>query len=400
MISKKVGQGRAAVGSFLAVAALGLLGCGPSGGVEFAEEEVGEAREALSGGWTTLQLRNGWVQASNSNTPAVGIVNGIVTFRGALNGTNATSSVAFCLTSPTFDNFHPQDVGYITIPIALANGATGALRLDFPFEHTPPNDHFCASIRENNGSGSQPGPNARARTSLEGVTFDKSFQNSTKLNIAEGWLQSYPERGNDSTIHPEGAGVFAKVVSGFVRFQGVLLATNQEGVPSLLFTLPQGQGMIPGNMVFVPVMMCPNGGMHGRLVISSNGNVNFENVSPQDAYCGVSLDGASYSMSSTGAQAITLSSSWVSFSNRAVRARNSGGAIRLEGAVKNGTGATIGTLPSGMRPARTIQVVSNAQLFGSPAVLSINSSGVISVVSPSVFIAQSGITLDGVSFGL
>jgi hypothetical protein len=172
-------------------------------------------------------------------------------------------------------------------------------------------------------------------------------------------------------------------------------------VPSLLFTLPQGQGMIPGNMVFVPVMMCPNGGMHGRLVISPNGNVNFENVNPQDAFCGVSLDGASYSMSSTGAQAISLSSGWVSFSNRAVRARNSGGVIRLEGAVKNGSSLTIGTLPVGMRPARTIHVVSNAQLFASPSVLSINSSGVITVVTPStLFVAQSGITLDGVSFGI
>jgi hypothetical protein len=90
----------------------------------------------------------------------------------------------------------------------------------------------------------------------------------------------------------------------------------------------------------------------------------------------------------------------VSFSTRAGRARDDGGAVRLEGAVKSGTSTTIGTLPSGLRPAKTIYVVANSPYLAQPATLSISSGGVIKVVSPVMVVASQGISLDGVSFGL
>jgi hypothetical protein len=58
-----------------------------------------------------------------------------------------------------------------------------------------------------------------------------------------------------------------------------------------------------------------------------------------------------------------------------------------------GTTSTIGTLPSGTRPAKTIYVIAGAIVNGSPAMLSITSA-VVMLVAPA------GISLDGVSFGL
>lgn len=392
-------------------ASIGIAGCGAEG-MEFGEEgmeaelaeetstpEVEQLQEALNGGWTNLVLKNGWKKAANANTPAVGIVNGIVTFRGALDGTAATSNIAFCLSTPAFNNFQPTDAGYMTLRAALANGATGSLTIDFPFSpQIPGSSHYCVSVSEH-GASSQPGANAKAMTSLEGVTFDKTFSNSVKLDAEPAWesFGSYPQRGSDGNSHPDGQGVFAKLVNGFVRFQAVMVAPDNS--PFTLFSLPNN--MKPGNPVFIPVTLCPlYGPQHGRLVVQTDGKVRVEGPSTS-AWCGVSLDGASYSMAPLGnAKSIPLSGSWVSYSPRAVRARDDGGAVRLEGAVKNGTTSTIGTLPSGLRPAKLIYVVANSPYLAQPATLSISSGGVIKVVSPPMVVASQGISLDGVSFGL
>jgi hypothetical protein len=104
--------------------------------------------------------------------------------------------------------------------------------------------------------------------------------------------------------------------------------------------------------------------------------------------------------SSAGSQSISLANSWVAHSARAVRARVVRGVVRLEGAVKNGTSTTIGTLPTGMRPAKTIYVVANGILYAQSSTLSINTSGVVRIITPALVAAQPGISLDGVSFGL
>jgi hypothetical protein len=344
-------------------------------------------------------LRNGWKAAANSNVPAVGIVNGIVTFRGALNGTSATGNVAFCLTGTAYAAFHPSDVGYLGVPAALANGALGQLMVA-PVSPDPNAPSYCVSVDED-GVSSQPGPNAKALTSLEGVTFDRTLQDSTKLTTLGGWAPLYPLRGTDAGAsgNPAGQGIFAKMVSGFVRFQGDLGGVAGQSNPLLM--LPTGRGMIPGNTVYVPITVCPvSNGLAAQIVIQNTGEVDFEGPLDSAPGCGVSLDGAAYSMSSTGAQAISLSPGWVASSSRAVRARNDGGVVRLEGMVKNGPTTTLGTLPSGMRPAKTIYVVATSALFATPSVLSIDAGGVIKVVSPTLVVAQSGASLDGVSFGL
>lgn len=400
--------GRAARSMVAAGMALALSGCGAD--ADFAQgdlEALGEAEgpqfrriaQDITGGWVSLVpiLRNGWVAAANSNTPAVGIVDGVVTFRGALNGQNATSTVAFCLNAPTYTGFRQSDAALVTVPAALANGASGAVTFDVPLlPNIPALNQYCMSIREY-GAATQPGANARALTSLEGVSFDKSVSSSTVL--AQPNTVAYPFRGSDSNAHPNGNGLYGKkLANNFVRFQG---ATDGNELFPVLFTVPSN--MRPGKPVYVPVSLCPRDSVlsqAGRIQIKTNGQVVLEGPAVA-ANCGVSLDGSSYSLaSSAGASAISLSNGWVAHSSRAVRARDSGGVVRLEGAVKFGSSTTIGTLPVGKRPAKTVYVVSNAVFSALRAVLSINSSGVIKVISPVLSGAQPGLSLDGVSFGI
>lgn len=407
MSMKMVGTfvARSGFGVVIAVAC-GLWGCSGaerSDAADQPEPEVGEVQQAVSTSWVNLTLRNGWKAAANSNTPAIRLVNDIVTFRGALDGTNATSEVAFCLTiatptSPSYTAFRPTDGGYLTVRAAMGNAALGSLMLDFPFSGAiPETNRYCMHVLED-GASPQPGPNAKKLTSLEGVSYDKSYADSIHLDYAPYWGSAYPMRGSDSTINPGGAGIFVKLVNGFARFQGVL--AGFQDAPNLLFTLPPNKGLIPAKPVYVPVTLSPSQPLQGRIVIQTNGDVQVEGIMA-NAWSGVSLDGASYSMSSPPeAKPLSLSSGWVAYSTRAVRYRLDNNVVRLEGAVKNGTTMTIGTLPAGYRPAKKVFVVANAIQFAQPAQLSIDTAGVIQIEMPALVAAAPGLSLDGVSFAL
>ncbi len=140
-------------------------------------------------------------------------------------------------------------------------------------------------------------------------------------------------------------------------------------------------------------------------MIKSNGNLELQQAAVDaGSLCGVHLDGLSFSSSGT-AENISLSSGWVKRLTRDARARKaSGNVVRLEGTVKNGTSTTIGTLPSGMWPSRTVYLVAHGitPSPGNPVgQIKINSSGVITLVAPSLATAQTGgLSLDGVSFPL
>lgn len=368
------------------------------------------------GGWTNLTLRNGWRAAADSNVPAVGLVDGIVTFRGALDGTQATSNTAFCLsdghstTGPDYTQYRPSDVGWLTTRAALAGGGSGSLTLGIGIRQFDPDlpdteldGAYCMQVHQH-GAGFEIGEDAEQLTSLEGVTFTKSAlgvpQNAIKLE-SENWFTNYPERGTDGGL-PGGQGFHAKIVNGFVRFQGTAITPGTEGQPlPKLFTLPPGLGLIPSNPVYVPVTLAPLGdSLPGRLLIQPNGDV-FVLGSIDGALGGVALDGTAYSMSSPpGAVVISLSNNWSPSTSRAVRARLANGVVRLEGMVRNGSSTTIGTLPTGMRPGRTIYVVADAPGLDRPSNLRINPSGTIEIVYPSLLESQVGVSLDGVSFAI
>jgi hypothetical protein len=365
------------------------------------------------GGWTNLILRDGWVAAADSNPPAVGLVDGIVTFRGALNGEHATSNMPFCLTDghvepgPDYTQYRPADVGYLTTRAALANGATGSLLLGpvvQPPGYVPDQElvgSYCFQVSEDSAS-PDPGPNGALLTSLEGVSFTKSGYgvsqnavNLTNLPGGENWAVDYPQRGTDSGL-PGGEGWHAKLVNGFVRFQGESRYIGPDPFDPVLFKLPAG--MIPSNPVYIPVVFSPFGDtLAGRIVVQTNGDVEVEGAIER-AQLGVSLDGASFSVSQASGSAFPLSNGWTSYSSRLVRARLVNGVVRLEGAVKDGSTTVIGQLPASMAPSHPIYVVANAVLFAQQATLRINTDGTIEVVSPSLVVAQPGLSLDGVSF--
>lgn len=364
--------------------------------------------------WVPLTLRNGWVQEQNSQEPAVKLINGAVTFRGGLDGREATSSVAFCLTDGTvspydYTDFRPADGGFLPLRAAMAYGSTGTLMLDFPQlgDLVPPESRYCMSVRQDFQT-SAPGVDpddlldAEVLTSLEGVSFDRTYADSVWLQPALGWDTSfpYPLRGNDSTDNPGGQGVFAKLVNGFVRFQGAVDG-NEEAPLTHIFTLPDGEGLRPDQTVYLPVTLSglsnPEG---GQIIIHPDGVVEVAG-SASAAHLSVTVDGASFSVSSpTGAQAITLDNGWAPESTRAVRARIDSGMVRLEGAVEGGTTEVIGTLPEGMRPEKTLFVVSTALLYAQRAVLSIDPAGLVTVVATPQVVADQGISLDGASFAL
>jgi len=371
------------------------------------------------GGWADLTLRNGWQPAEDSNRPAVGLVDGIVTFRGALDGTRATSSTAFCLTDghtalgPDYTQFRPSDVGVLSVRAALGSGASASLQLGIPFRAGNADDRAvpdqeldsssCMQVQQH--AEAAPGPDARELTSLEGVTYSKSAfspaRNAQKLELGN-WRILYPLRGSDNLL-PAGQGIYVQVNDGFVRFLGEIESSIGGGEPidPVLFRLPAGQGLIPNDPVRVPVSLSPLAvPQAGRISIQPNGDVILEGPS-EAARAGVSLDGAAYSLSSPpSARAITLSDGWSASSARAVRARLTHGIVRLEGAVRNGTTAALGTLPAGMHPEAAIFVVADALLLAQPATLRIDTDGSIEVVSPTLVVAQPGISLDGVSFAV
>lgn len=73
--------------------------------------------------------------------------------------------------------------------------------------------------------------------------------------------------------------------------------------------------------------------------------------------------------------------------------------IRFQGAISGGTSTTIGTLPSALRPTKTVVVPTYS--YGTTARLTITSSGVITVDNPGgLSISTLFLSLDGVSFGI
>lgn len=361
--------------------------------------------------WVPLTLKNGWVQEANSNEPAVKLINGIVTFRGGLDGTAATGNIAFCLTDDTvgpidYSDFRPTDGGLLPLRAALHAGSQGTLGLDFPFNPEVPQEQwYCMGVYQDFQSstpGEDPGDllDAEVLTSLEGVAFDRTYADSVWLQPSIDWASSfpYPLRGNDSVQNPGGQGVFAKLVDGFVRFQGAVDGGMALGS---IFTLPAGQGLWPDETVYLPVTLDGRGARQlGQIAVHPNGNVEVEGNAAA-AGQSVTVDGASFSVSSpAGAQAITLDNGWAAESARAVRARIDSGMVRLEGAVEGGTTEVIGTLPEEMWPSKTLYLASNALLFAQRAVLSVDPTGVITVVGTPLVVADQGISLDGVSFAL
>jgi hypothetical protein len=215
------------------------------------------AKSATS--FTTLTLKNGWTNApfSTSNA-AVRNINGVVYFKGAI-ATGGTNPVPFTLPAA----FRPA--ANVFVKVDLCGATNGRLVIQ-------PSGAVTVDAEGNNFS------NAACFTSLDGVSFAKSAQFFTALNLKNGWANA--AFGNSKAAVHGSAGV--------VTFRGAI-ATG--GTNPVAFTLPAG--FRPATDVYVAVDMC--NATNGRLFIQHNGVVTVEpegNFS--NAACFTSLDGVSF----------------------------------------------------------------------------------------------------------
>lgn len=361
-------------------------------------ESVGQGTDAIAGGWQTLTLKNGWQAFAAGLEPAVGIVDGIVTFKGALKATSPTSDIPFDLPS----SFLPSPKSNVAMPIALSksglSGSYGTLFIDL---------NGKVHISEDGYAGSDTvGPRARAMSSLEGAAFDQVA--GQLLPVVSGWEESYGTRvppGDDE--HPP---ALIKQVgapsSSFVRFQGGI-TWAAEGYGGFIATIPTtgslGFDARPSNTVFVPTHLGGLGstGSWGLLTIHPSGDI-YVNGNANASNDVTSFEGVFYSKNLNN-QTLSLGQGWSAYSARSVRVGKYGDVVRFQGAIKGASNATttIATLPSDFWPTRKVYVVAGVTYNTSPlpARLVIQTDGKVQVDDPGLTYAKQMLTLDGVSFG-
>lgn len=377
------------VASGFVLLALTMAGCGLADGSEpgAPADSVEQVQSAITGGWTTLTPINGWQAAGGSyQAPAVGKVNGIVVFRGALKASNPTSNIAFNLPVA----FQPSDVnGFVggtgvMTKVVLSGGKGGRLTHDYllgPGTMTISQDGYSGGL----------GPEAKALTSLDGASFDLLV--STPIATSD-WHGNYGFR----MTHDEDPIAWARQTSdGFIRFQG-LLVPNNPPLTNFMFTIPAA--LRPGNTVWVYANIGFSNSGWSQVTIYPSGEVWVDGNDFYNWTAGVSLEGVSFSRTLTGNQALPMVNGWTSYSARAARVGTYGGVVRFQGAISGGTSTTIGTLPVGMRPPKTVALPT---VVGGPTTgtLTITSAGVMTITNPGGLSNATLFTsLDGVSFGI
>ena len=366
---------------------LATIGCGVA--ENDATDHVDQTQGAISGGWTTLPLINGWQAAGGSyHAPAVGKVNGVVVFRGAMKATNPTSTHAFNL--PTA--FQPSDmygsVGgtSVKMKVVLSGGEGGTLWHDYLV-----GGPGTMKISQDGMQYEAVGQAAMTLTVLDGASFDATIGTP----IATDWVGHY---GFRIGMDPFDSRAWAKIVDGFVRFQGLIVPPDPGYANNYMFTLTDS-AMIPGNMVLVYANIGLDINSWSWITIYPSGQVWVDGNNPDAWTKGVSLEGVSFSKTLTGNQLLPMSNGWTHYSARQARVGKYGDVVRFQGAVKNGTTTTIGTLPLSMRPTKTVKLPTI--VYATTGTITITSTGVMTITNPGGLDNATLFTsLDGVSFGL
>jgi hypothetical protein len=380
----------------LSIAVVGLTwlaaGCGE-------QPDTVEIKQGEVITWTNLTLMNNWQNYwGTSNPPAVALINGIVTFRGALKNPNPQGNIAFVLPPA----MAPQYANNMVMEATLSNNVGGALLA--VYKDPPPGVAAGSVYVFQDGIYPNLGNEAKTFTSLDGVSYDKD--GGTVIGPpGTDWVSMYGYRQNmpNSGCTTNDCGVYVRLTSdGFIRFKGAL--TNLQGSGNsdfFLGTLPSSQ-YIPGQNVTIPVSV---GGLDpaqswSALTIYSTGDV-FVNGNYPSASAMTSFEGASFSKTNSGNVNIPLSNGWHAFSARTVKIGKYGDVVRLQGGISGGTSATIcsatNPLPATYRPPKTVRIVSAAN-GPVPATIVISPSGVMTFEGPPVNVAAVFLSLDGVSY--
>ena len=216
----------------LGLSLLGAAGCGAP-----EADEVQSVESAITGDWTPLSFINGW-EAYGGTTPGIGVVNGVVTFRGAIKApVGSANSAAFLFPSALLPD--PAAGVYMR---TVVSGNLGAAVFINPFVAQTP-----VSILQDGVGLTGLGAAARTFTSLDGLSFDRVGGDPIVHDDAV-WDAVYRFREHEHGCNTCGA--YVKDVDGFVRLQGLLTKHVQSNYDGYLFTLPAKY--VPGQMVMVP----------------------------------------------------------------------------------------------------------------------------------------------------
>lgn len=317
--------------------------------------------------YTKLTLLNGWgIYSTDSATPAVADINGIVQFKGAISTSSSnTNDVAFILPSA----FRPSK--NVVVPVDMCDATGGELSI------------APTGVTEVISEGAF--SSAACFTSLDGASFALSPKSFTALKLAPSWRQF-------DSLYRKAA---ARLIGGVVHLEGEIRPTSNKAIT---FKLPAA--LRPSKDVNVLINVCT--GSIGRLHITPKGVVS---VRSEEGFwavkCGTSLDGATFALSPKSFTALKLQNGWVNAPSGTAKAtlRTISGVVRLRGAIKtSGSNADPFVLPSGFRPVHDVYVAvdlcngGNGRLFIQP-------DGVVEVEAQSSFTdAQCLTSLDGVSF--
>jgi len=363
---------------------LAAAGCGTD-----ESSGVTEAQGALTGGWTTLTLENGWRTVTGTTAPAVGLYNGTTVFRGVLDGHLSSSSTAFHLPS-TFRPTTGTGNDYVDVRVAFAGSGGGTLTYNPKL--IPGGEGDNVTIVADPGL-------SLSYVSLDGAAFDLTGDSSTAIPYdTTEWQGVYAHRVQGP--HGLDQAALAKSVDGFVHFQGYLTSADPT-FPNYLFTLPAA--FRTNQQVTVPVALgaVPSQTLNGwgQITIYPSGDV-YVNGNPYSYAAGTSLEGAFYSRTVTGNSALTLVNGWTSGARQA-RVGNYGGVIRFQGSISGGTNVSFGTLPLAMRPPRDVTIVA-AAYGGVPVAITVQSTGNLKVSTAYVPLSVTAmfLSLDGLSFGI
>jgi hypothetical protein len=287
------------------------------------------AGPASAAGVATLTLINQWKPYHGSAKPSLFSYQGIVHLRGAIRSRSGGSAQPFqipALYRPVKDVF---------VKTNLCDDVNGELDIA---------PDGSVSIKTEGGGGLAP---AGCFTSLDGISYavDATGNGSTTLALQNSWVP-YSDGDPDDPVAPA-----ARTLGNVVYLEGAMMS----GSNGAAFTMPENKR--PQMTVYLPLNMGSTN--PGQLVINPNGSVNV--VSPFGfnlAQQMTSLDGAAYSIDTTGFTPLGLVSGWTGTTDTAEPAvRLAHGVVLFQGAMRNiSTTTTAFYLPTEMTPKKTVYV--------------------------------------------
>jgi hypothetical protein len=320
-----------------------------------------------------LSLLNGWTAAPfNTAPPAVAKISGIAHLQGAIAG--GASAQPFVLPP----GLRPR--GFVSVQVDTFAGNFGTLTIA---------PDGTVSVRDELSSGFA---NAKAFTSLEGVSFAVDGTNVTPLSLINGWSTATAGNLAPAVMNDDGT----------VRFEGAIATTGTNQTP---FVLPTA--FRPTGHVLLPLTL--GSGKKGQLEVHVDGTVfvTQEGGGFSNAQAFTSLDGASFLLINDGNMNLTLQNNWVDTPSgtRHATVRLDNGIVSLKGAVALNPGSpftspVFTTLPVGFRPTQS--VFANVDLCGgAKGRLDITPDGQVQIQSGHTLADPNCLTsIEGVTFGL